>query len=256
MAVVGTLAVETIEETETGFIAYYPIEAFDEAALVEAIAAYPESNATYKTLEIAGENWNKAWESNYDPIQVGERLRIRASFHEPAPTGVIDIVVDPKTSFGTGHHSTTQLMAQAMLGFDFQGKVVLDAGTGTGILAILAEKLGAAEVLGYDIEDWTVDNAEQNAALNQCQCTRFWLGDVSSIPETLQVDFILANINRNVLTADIPYFIRYLRRESFLMLSGFYQADVAAISAVAAELGAPVQVFTQHDWTALVFQRG
>src|SRR6478752_3362408 len=198
-AELSEIGYDTFMDTETGFNAYITEGVFSETELQEVIARYQEmAEISYETNKIAKQNWNEEWEKNFEPLIIGNQVSVRASFH-PKPENVqYDIVINPKMTFGTGHHETTTLMIENQLTVDHKNKRVLDMGTGTGILAIMACKLGAKEVVGVEIEDWSVENAAENAELNNCPNITVHLGDVTAVENDRPYDIVLANINRNV----------------------------------------------------------
>ncbi len=188
-------------------------------------------------IAIETQNWNAVWESNFPPVDVEGRLLIHAPFHEPAPAGVMEVVVMPKMSFGTGHHATTWLVSRAVLDLGVAGRRGLDMGSGTGVLAIVAAKCGAAHVDAVDIDDWADENCRENIASNGvADRIEPMLGDVRRIAGR-HYGFILANINRNILTADMPAYAAALEPGGDLVMSGFLEQDVPAIVACAGELG-------------------
>jgi ribosomal protein L11 methyltransferase len=247
---------DTFMETDTGLCAYITEDVFSKAELEEVLNKYRgEHPLPYSVQKIEKQNWNEEWEKNFEPLLISGICSVRASFH-PRPEGVkYDIVINPKMSFGTGHHETTTLMIEHQLGIDHAGKRVLDMGCGTGILAILAAKLGAAEVVAVDIEDWTVENARENAALNAAP-VEVRLGDVGAIRQDAPYDIILANINRNVLLADLPEYARLLVAGATLVMSGFYTEDLAAIKAKAFAHGLTYKAErTKNNWISVVFEK-
>jgi ribosomal protein L11 methyltransferase len=247
---------DTFMETDTGLCAYITEEAFSQAALEEVLNKYRgEYPLPYAIQKIEKQNWNEEWEKNFEPLLIAGICSVRASFH-PRPEGVAyDIVINPKMSFGTGHHETTTGMIENQLEIPQAGKRVLDMGCGTGILAILAAKLGAAEVVAVDIEDWTVENARENAAGNAVS-VEVRLGDVQVIDQDAPYDVILANINRNVLLADMPVYARLLVPGGTLALSGFYTEDLADISSQAFANGLSyITKRTKNNWVSVVFEK-
>jgi len=231
----------------TAFLADYPFESFETAdGLLKAYilrdrladckpqvdALLAERGAEGRYIDIETQNWNALWERNFPPTDVEGRLRIRAPFHPAAPEGEMEAVIMPRMSFGTGHHATTWLMARAVLDLGVAGKCGLDMGSGTGVLAIVAAKCGAVHVDAVDIDDWADANCRENIALNGvADRIEPMLGDVSRIAGR-RYDFILANINRNILTADMPAYAAALNEGGDLVVSGFLEADVAAVVAV------------------------
>ena len=203
-------------------------------------------------ISIETQNWNALWESNFPAVDVDGRLRIRAPFHEAAPAGEMEVVVMPKMSFGTGHHATTWLMSRAVLDLGVAGRTGLDMGSGTGVLAIVAAKCGAAHVDAVDIDDWADENCRENVAANGvAEHITPILGDVRRIAGR-SYDFILANINRNILVADMPAYAAALTPGGDLVMSGFLEQDVPAVTEAAAKLGMEiVAVKTRDNWVVV-----
>ncbi|MDA0686520.1 MAG: 50S ribosomal protein L11 methyltransferase [Bacteroidetes bacterium] len=253
------LPFDTFETNDEGvLVAYGPSADFSQELqkLAEEIIVDFASKWTWHTRD--KENWNELWEKNFfQPLSVG-RLHIRAPFHEPAPEGSLEIIIEPRMSFGTGHHGTTQLLCGALLEREsmLKGAKILDMGSGTGILAIVAEKLGAAEVLGIEIDDWVVDNARDNVRLNGCGRTQMQHGTAEALPaiEEGYYDQVLANIHREVLLADMPAYQRVLKPGGLLYLSGLNEPDLPLIAARAEGLGL-VEEFrgSMGAWWALVY---
>ena len=258
-AELAELGFESFVETDRGLNAYITEPGFDESAVRELIVRYaPQTAIAYEVSSLEKRNWNAEWERGYEPIEVANQVRVRASFHE-ADAGRFryDIIIDPKMSFGTGHHETTAMMLEHQLGLDFGGKVVLDVGCGTGILAVLAAKMGAQSVLAFDIEEWAVENARENADLNDCPQITVFQGTISDVDTSNRYDVILANINRNVLLAEIPVYVSLLTNEGRLLVSGFYETDAPDIIQKAADAGLLMEnQFTNNQWTCLSFKNG
>ena len=236
-------------ETGDGMLkAYIPQErlADCEEPVGEVLARYGVEG---RYVPIAAQNWNAVWESDFPAVDVEGRLRIRAPFHEAAPAGEMEVVVMPRMSFGTGHHATTWLMSRAVLDLGVAGRTGLDMGSGTGVLAIVAAKCGAAQVDAVDIDDWADENCRGNVAANGvAERITPMLGDVNRITGR-SYDFILANINRNILVADMPAYAAALTPGGDLVMSGFLEQDVPAITGAAAKLGLkPVAVETRDGW--------
>ena len=205
--------------------------------------------------QIESQNWNALWESNFEEVLVADRVAIRAPFHAPHPEfGSLDIVIMPKMSFGTGHHSTTRLMVEMLLGMDVEGRQGLDMGSGTGVLAILAAKLGAATVDAVDIDDMADESCRENAVTNGvAEKVHPILGDVRSVASG-KYDFIVANINRNILLRDMPAYVGMLNDGGVLVMSGFLEEDIAAIAERAESLGmAAGRQKRDGGWVALEF---
>jgi ribosomal protein L11 methyltransferase len=202
---------------------------------------------------LAQQNWNAAWESQFEPVYVAEKLRIVAPFHTLAPFDGMELVILPKMSFGTGHHQTTHLICQTMFDLDFQDKRVLDMGAGTGVLAILAEKLGAQEIVAIEIEQWSAENILENVALNGSTKVKAIHGGAEAIGAQ-PYDMILANINKNVLLAQMALYASALVPNGLLLLSGFFTTDTPDLIAAATALGLKhQQTLDRENWAVLQF---
>lgn len=236
-------------ETEGGLLkAYIPAVRLSGCKTdVDALLARRGVEGRYAVIPT--QNWNASWESDFPPVDVEGRLRIRAPFHDPAPAGEMEAVVLPRMSFGTGHHATTWLMSRAVLGLGVAGRTGLDMGSGTGVLAIVAAKCGARHLDAVDIDDWADANCRENIAANGvADRIEPMLGDVRRIAGR-RYDFILANINRNILTADMAAYAAALLPGGDLVMSGFLAADVEAIEAAAAREGLfPVARAERDGW--------
>lgn len=239
-------------ETGDGVLkAYIPQERLaDCKELVDGLLARYGVAGRYISIET--QNWNALWESNFPAVDVEGRLRIRAPFHEAAPAGETEVIVMPKMSFGTGHHATTWLMSRAVLDLGVAGRTGLDMGSGTGVLAIVAAKCGAAHVDAVDIDDWADENCRENVAANGVsERITPMLGDVRRIAGR-SYDFILANINRNILVADMAAYAAALTLGGDLVMSGFLEPDVPAITACAEKLGLrPVATAVKEGWVTV-----
>jgi len=219
----GEIGFDTFEELEFGFKAYIPVDDFDREVLDEALEAYRDMfTFSYEITLIPQKNWNEVWESNFEPIAIKDKIFVRATFHEPRPEFEFEIVIDPKMAFGTGHHQTTSMMLELLLENDMAGKKVLDMGCGTGILAIMASKLGAGEITAIDYDPVCYDSTIENAALNGIQNITALCGGKEVIPDE-QFDVILANINRNILLDQMLRYSEVLKTDGELYLSGFYE---------------------------------
>ncbi|MFI3323086.1 MAG: 50S ribosomal protein L11 methyltransferase [Rikenellaceae bacterium] len=212
------------------------------------------ASVTIKAIETV--NWNKEWESNFQPIDIDNICRIRAPFHDSNPEAKHEIVIMPKMSFGTGHHATTYLMTKNIYSLDITGKKGLDMGSGTGVLAIAALQAGASQMDCIDIDDWAVENCKENLEANGCSSlSRAILGDASSI-EGNHYDFILANINRNILLADMPRYDATLQSGGLLQMSGFLEIDLEDIEKKAESLGYKrVKYEVKDNWCCALFQK-
>ena len=237
-------------EILTAELADYPFESFEtEDGTLKAYIPQ-ERLADCKAGET--QNWNAVWESNFPAVDVEGRLLIRAPFHDPAPEGVMEVVVMPKMSFGTGHHATTWLVSRAVLDLGVAGRRGLDMGSGTGVLSIVAAKCGAEHVDAVDIDDWADANCRENIAANGvADRITPMLGDVRRIAGR-HYGFILANINRNILLADMPVYAAALDAGGDLVMSGFLEPDVPAITACAEKLGLrPVATAVKEGWVTV-----
>ena len=229
IAQLGEVGFESFVETEVGVLAYIKKDDWSDDMLSSIqILTNPKFNIDYAVVEIEQENWNATWEQNFNPIQVGDACVVRAPFHEK-PNVNYDIVIEPKMSFGTGHHETTYMMMQHILNHDFTGKSVLDMGSGTGVLAILAAMKGATPVEAIDIDNWCYLNAMENVERNHHPEIKVYEGDATLV-EGKNYDIIIANINRNILLDDIPTYAKCLNKNGVLFLSGFYTEDMSTIS--------------------------
>jgi ribosomal protein L11 methyltransferase len=255
MAELGEIGFDSFVENDDELLCYIPANDFDESGLKDITARYQGLTAisySFETLET--KNWNEEWERNYQPIEVAGRVRVRASYHAADPTFEYDIVIDPKMSFGTGHHETTTMVMAHQLNLDHSNKSVLDVGSGTGILAILAEKLGANKLTAFDIEEWAYLNAVENVALNGCHKIMVFQGTINDCPAGVH-DIVLANINRNILLAEIPTYTTFLKPSGTLIVSGFYEFDAADIVQKAAECGLKkISHETLNNWASLRFE--
>jgi ribosomal protein L11 methyltransferase len=253
IAELGSLGFESFVETETGILAYIQKDDWALDMLTEVqILAHPDFEIDYDYVEIEQENWNATWEQNFNPIQVGDRCVVRAPFHEK-PQVEYDIVIEPKMSFGTGHHETTYMMLQHILEHDFTGKSVLDMGSGTGVLAILAAMKGARDIEAIDIDNWCYLNAMENVERNGCGHIKVYEGDASLLGNKTY-DIILANINRNILLEDIPTYAKCLNKGGILFLSGFYTEDILIISEKCAEMTLKFEKnLEKNNWVAVKY---
>lgn len=214
---------DTFEETDFGFKAYIPSEDFDKGQVDDRLALYNDMiTFSYEVNLIPHKNWNEVWESNFKPIEVGDQIYVRATFHDAKPEFPYEIIIDPKMAFGTGHHDTTCLMMSSMLETDFKGKKVLDMGCGTGILAILAAKLGASNLTAIDYDMLCYKSTFENTALNHVKGVHVICGSKEEIPQE-EFDIILANINRNILTDQMERYSEVLKPGGEIYFSGFYE---------------------------------
>jgi len=229
---------DTFEDTDNGFVAYIPEEGFYTEELDEVLEPYAAMFAfSFEAALIPQKNWNEVWESNFEPIEVLNKVFVRATFHQPKPEFEYEIVIDPKMAFGTGHHQTTAMMMEWMLETDYVGKTVLDMGCGTGILAILASKMGAKQVTAIDYDEVCYDSTIENAQLNNINNIIPLCGSKEAIPDEVY-DIILANINRNILLDQMARYTEVLKPGGEIYFSGFYESpDLGIITAEAKRLG-------------------
>ena len=240
-------------ETEQGFETYREADAFDETELQRVLGKYrTRAEISYTTQTVEEQNWNAVWESNFEPIIIEAQCRVRASFHAAEPAYPYDIVINPKMSFGTGHHATTYLMLREQLSIDHHGKRVMDAGCGTGILAIMAHQRGAASVLAFDTDSWAVENSRENFDLNEASAIQLFQGTVADVRLGELFDIILANINRNVLLDEMAQYVRHLAPGGQLLLSGFYEEDLPLLRQAATAQGlTKVRADSRERWALL-----
>jgi len=247
IALLSTLGYEGFEQQDAVLQAFVPEEQFDAGALDEVLRP---KGLSYSTVRLEERNWNEEWEKNFQPVQVEEFCAIRAHFHAPIPGVLHELVITPKMSFGTGHHATTYMMLQAMKDLDFRGRRVLDFGTGTGVLAILAERLGAGEVLAIDNDDWSIDNALENVATNHC--TRIMVRKSDSIPAGELFNIILANINKHVIVSQLVVIGQQLAPGGVILLSGLLVDDIKDIESEALRNNLSISLrMTKGSWICL-----
>ena len=253
IAELGYAGFESFVENEEGIVAY--IQKSDWSVdILKDIEILQNENfiISFQYKEIEQQNWNATWEENFDPIQIDNQCVVRAPFHD-IPEVIYDIVIEPKMSFGTGHHETTHMMLDYILNTDFKGRTVLDMGSGTGVLAILASMKGATQIDAIDIDNWCYLNAKENVSRNQCENIALYEGDASLL-EHKSYDIILANINRNILVNDLPAYVKCLSDEGQLFLSGFYEEDIPIITENCESLGLKFVKFSKKNkWVAVKY---
>lgn len=258
-AFLGEIGFESFVFENNVLTAYVRSEAFSSEAFAEVLDQLPLPQITLsaETEEIEGRDWNHEWEKNYfQPIVVADRCVIHSTFHTDYPKCEYDIVIDPKMAFGTGHHATTSQIIAQLLEMDLTGKAVVDMGTGTGILAILAAMRGAAPVVAIEIDPAAEVNARENMALNHQAQIDLRLGDATML-EGCRADMFIANINRNIILNDLEAYAATLNRDAIMILSGFYESDIPMLQARAAAFGLEyVRHTTQGDnWACLVLRK-
>ena len=245
------LGFESFVDTETGFEAYIPESEFKKKEF-EAIPllADKEFTISYQITSIEQQNWNQQWEESFEPIEVESRLLIRAPFHQAPPKNVLDIIIEPKMSFGTGHHETTYLIAKRLLDLSLENKSILDMGCGTGILAILAKKKKCGNILAIDNDEWAYTNCIENCQRNHVDI-EVVLGDAHDIKNN-KFDVIIANINRNILLRDMHIYADALNDKGLLLLSGFFMVDKNILMEQAQQLGLKLHFeATKNEWAML-----
>lgn len=254
IAMIASLPFESFVENEKGFAAYIPSELDEEEAVKNILSTLEDVQVSYVRQEIEQQNWNEEWEKNFEPILVNDQCAIRADFHAPYENIPYEILITPKMSFGTGHHSTTHLMVEYILENNFEGKDLLDMGCGTSILAILAMKKGANYAECIDIDEWAVENSIENAKKNNVHIDAK-MGDASLLGNK-NFDTILANINKNILMRDIPKYVEVLNDKGDLFLSGLLDIDFNDILAKCNDNGLKfVSKKQRNEWIALHFTK-
>ncbi|MEM9678921.1 MAG: 50S ribosomal protein L11 methyltransferase [Bacteroidota bacterium] len=253
IAELGYVGFESFVENAEGVIAYIQKQDWKDDILDDIqILSAELFHISYTKEDIAPTNWNAEWEKNFHPIVVDDKCTVRAPFHD-VPNTEYDIIIEPKMSFGTGHHQTTHMMIQHILKNDFEGKSVLDMGCGTGVLAILAEKRGATQLDAIDIEHWCYLNSLENIERNQCQNINVFEGDASLLAGK-SYDVIIANINRNILLQDMDIYSKCLNTNGLLFLSGFYNEDIEMIEAACKRNMLKLdEIIERERWVALKF---
>lgn len=252
IAQLGYVGFESFVEQDYGVTAYIQKQEWNSKILDDVFLLHSnEFNITFEYNEIAQTNWNEEWEKNFNPIQVDDLVSIRAPFHTN-PSLQFDIVIEPKMSFGTGHHETTHMMVQHLLALDLDTKKVLDMGCGTGILAIFAEMKGAKPIDAIDIDRWCYENSLENIQRNNCNHITVYEGDASLLKE--KYDVIIANINRNILLSDMKTYTDCLNENGVLLLSGFYKEDIVIIEDEVTKHGVTFETMIQrNNWVALKY---
>lgn len=253
IAELGEKPFESFIETDNGFSAYIQKELRTEDILNDIyLLSSPEFTISFIVEEIEQVNWNEEWEKNFEPIDVDGKCHVRAPFH-PKTNAEFDIIIEPKMSFGTGHHETTHMMIQHLLEIDITNKKTLDMGCGTSILAILAEMKGAKPIDAIDIDNWCYLNSIENAERNNCHEITVYEGDANLLKDK-NYDVIIANINRNILLNDMQQYVDSLKKDGILLLSGFYNEDIPFIDASCTEKGLTfVKKFERNNWVSLKY---
>ena len=253
VTLLADLGFDSFMDDEHYLKAYCPANCRDDLT-VESLLSEPSffGIQLLNVEEMPDKDWNEVWEASYQPVVVNERCRVRAPFHEPDPSFEFDLVIEPKMSFGTANHETTSQIISLMLETDFQGKTVLDMGSGTAVLAILAKKLGAARTVAIDNDEWAYHNAFTNCELNGISDIEIVLGDANSIEG--KFDMVLANINRNILLRDMHLYVAAMNPKAHIFFSGFYTDDLHSIQTEAERLGlCYCRHLSRNEWVAVEF---
>jgi len=256
VAQLSDLGYQSFMETAVGLKAYIPEDEFDFARIQELpIHDMFPGQIEWQHETIPNQNWNSIWEKNFKPVVIDNQCLIRAPFHTPEKTYPYDIVIEPKMSFGTGHHPTTFLMIRWLLETDLQNKHVLDMGSGTGILSILASAKGAQKVVAIDNDDWAFQNALENIEQNKSENVQVIQGTVNTLHQE-RFDLILANINLNILLQDIPEYAKHLKAGGMLLVSGIYQEDMSRIIELAGYNQLHYEGYKEEErWVAVAFKK-
>lgn len=258
-AVLADAGFESFVEQPDGLLAYIQQSLYDEASVEAAISEFPipDTAIEYSFVEAEDKDWNEEWEKNFfQPIVIGNRCVIHSTFHHDVPEAEYDIAINPQMAFGTGHHETTSLIIGEILDSNMSGKKVLDMGCGTSILAILARMKGAASCTAIDIDDWCVRNSIENIELNGVDEIEVCLGDASILADKGPFDMVIANINRNILLADMQHYIARMNEGATLLMSGFYVDDIPLIKAEAERLGLTFNGYKEKNrWVVTSFKR-
>lgn len=256
-ALLAEVGFESFVPEEGGMSAYVPQALHNEESIAAVVAEFPIEGftITYESEFIEGEDWNAQWEKNYfQPIVLGEDCVIHSTFHTDVPKARYDILIDPKMAFGTGYHQTTCHMLRAILASDMEGKSILDMGCGTALLAILARKHGATDVVAIDIDEFAYENAKENIVLNGTPDIEVRLGGAEAIKESDSFDFVIANINRNILLMDMVNYVRCMHSGSQIFISGFYTEDMEVLKEEASRHGLRYLDYAENDrWAMMRF---
>jgi len=248
----AVLGFDSFVETKTGLECYIAEDKFSKDMLL-TLGEYKSHINDYSVETIEDKNWNADWEANFEPVFVEDKLAIVAPFHQGTYKHQIKIVIQPQMSFGTGHHQTTWLASQKLFDLDLKGKSVLDMGTGTGVLAILAEKLGASNIFAPDIDEWSYNNAIENIAMNKCMNIEVALGD-DRLLEGKEFDIIIANINKNILIQHYPVYAKALKKGGIMLNSGFFTTDKQDLIDEAKKYGFIFEsIDSKDEWALMTF---
>jgi len=255
IAELSQLNFDSFQENEETLDAFVLEDLYDENIILPILKKYGISHKIIVEKQ-KNINWNKEWEKNFDPVFVDEKVQIRAIFHEPQPNYKYDVIINPKMAFGTGHHETTQLVVAEQLNIDHENKSILDVGTGTGVLAILAYKLGAKSITATDVDDWCIDNSRDNLELNKVRNYKILQGTIDKLTLPGSYNIIYANINKNVLMSEIPLYSSLMNEHGILVLSGFYMEDMDDLKKIAFQNGLEHKhIKTLNSWAMMHFYK-
>ena len=251
---IADLGFDAFQENLNILSSFIPSNNYNEKKLQEIIDNYSSFIISFKAIDHPFKNWNKKWESSFNPILINENCQIRASFHQPSDKKY-DIIINPEMSFGTGHHETTRLMAKDLFKHDLKNKTILDFGSGTAILSILSEKLGAKEVDAVEIDKNANQNANQNLVTNNCKVIKIIHGDGDSIPNK-KYDYLLVNINRNTIIQEFTNFLEVMKKNSTILFSGFFESDIDYIKDLSIKSGLKILYSDlENQWALLVMTK-
>ena len=251
---IADLGFDAFQENLNILSSFIPSNNYNEKKLQEIIDNYSSFIISFKAIDHPFKNWNKKWESSFNPILINENCQIRASFHQPSDKKY-DIIINPEMSFGTGHHETTRLMAKDLFKHDLKNKTILDFGSGTAILSILSEKLGAKEVDAVEIDKNANQNANQNLATNNCKVIKIIDGDGGNIPNK-KYDYLLVNINRNTIIQEFTNFLEAMKKNSTILFSGFFESDINYIEDLSIKSGLKILYSDlENQWALLVMTK-
>ncbi len=254
IAQLSDIGFESFIENNSGFTAYITEDSFDETQVNIALSFCKDFfKFSYEKKIIPQQNWNKEWESNFQPIEIEGKCYIRAPFHEAKTGFIYDVIIEPKMSFGTGHHDTTQLMIGKLMSLDIKNKSLLDMGCGTGVLAIVASMMGANPITAIDIDEWSYENTIENIQKNNSTNVSVFKGDATLLKGKM-FDTILANINKNILLRDMPIYFNSLETKGNLVISGFFETDINELVKRAEELGLKLEgKQVSNSWATVHF---
>jgi ribosomal protein L11 methyltransferase len=254
VAVLSENNFEGFVQNENELLAYCPAELLNENEIIETLAAFSIKKEDCIFTEQQNKNWNEEWEKNFESVLIADKIYVRALFHPERNDVKHTITIQPKMSFGTGHHSTTKLVLTEMLQLDLQNKTVLDMGSGTAVLAIYAEMAGASNILAIDNDEWAFENAKENCLGNDCKKIEIKLGDEKLLNDNSKFDVIVSNITKNFNLANLPLYAKLLNPNGEILLSGFYESDGIDFFKLADELGLKLKnQSTEKNWTLLHF---